>query len=348
MKKLATLAAAGLLAAALTIPAGQATADGPQCNLSSHCYGIAHYPSGNIDAVGLDLWTDCLHLDTPLTDVATHEMWMFTNAAPPATTWLEAGYLRGIVAGGDPQNWFRWTWAEHTGSNFYSHYVQNASVAQWKNLTFSHSANHTWGVYLGGVWVGTTAQTATLGTYVQVGAETTEPLVYSHGKSRNLQWHPPGGSWSWAPSGIVGATSGVYSVSASGTGMEQTSLQRMCSPSPSAKRAAPPAPTAADLKKAALVVAGQYGEQAPTSIETVTTTRKAAQRAVGAGTVESDQATYLVEMKGSFVGRAPSGVQLPRGNTMTVTVDAKTGEVTDTSLGADRQDLKKLGSVKAL
>lgn len=348
MKKIAMLAAAGLLAAALTVPARQAAADGPECNLTSHCYGIAQYASGNIAAVGVDLWTDCLHLDTPLTDDAVHEMWLWTNAASPAATWIESGYIRGIVAGGDPENWFRWYWAEYTGTTFYSHFAQWASVDQWKNVSFYHYPTNQWGVYIGGTYIGTSAQYATTGTYVQVGAETTEPKVYSHGKSRNLQWET-GGSWSWGSPAGSGGTAGVYSVSASGAAMEQTSLQNMCSPAPLApKQAAATAPSSADLLQAARAVASQYGEKAPTGVQAVTTTRKAAQRAVGAASVDGDQATYLVQMQGSFVGRAPKGAPLPRGNTMTVTVDATTGEVTDLSLGTTRQDLKKLGAVKAL
>ncbi|MDX3101765.1 hypothetical protein [Nonomuraea angiospora] len=346
MKKTATLAAVGLLAAALTVPAGPAAAD-EDCS-NPHCYGMVDYNTGNITAVGVDLWTDCLHVDTPSTNSAVHQMWMWTSA-PPAT-WIETGYIRGGVAGGDPEDWFRWYWAEAPGGGtYYSHFIEYASVNQWKNVSFYKNFNNTWGVYLGGSYKGTTAQTATYGVHVQVGAETSTPLVYSHGKSKLLQWRQPSDTWVWGSPSAYGGTAGVYSVTASGTEMEQTSLQRMCSTPLAAKRATAKAPTTADLKKAALAVASQYGEKTPTDVQVVTTTRKAAQRAVGAGDkVDTDQATYLVQMKGTFTGRAPKGATLPHGNTMTVTVDAKTGEVTDTSLGNTRQDLKKLGAVKAL
>lgn len=350
MKKLAILAGAGMLAAALVAPVGPAAADGPECDHYNHCYGLIFYRTGDIDAVGVDLWTDCLHLDTPIGDFATHEMWMSTETAT-TSRWIEGGYIRGgPIAGGDPETWFRWFWGEYDGSVYYSHFVQWATVNQWKNISFYHqSSTNTWKVYIGGTIVGTTVQQADWGKRVEVGAETTEPQVYSHGKSRNLQWHAPIG-WTWATPHSTGATTGVYSVSGSGTSMEQTSLQNMCSPAPlAAKEAAPSAPSTADVKKTALAVAGQYGETSPTGLEMVATTRKAAQRAVGAGDkMASDQKTYLVQMKGSFVGRAPKGAKLPRGSAMTVTVDAETGAVTDLSIGGGRQDLAKLGTVKAL
>lgn len=344
-RKLAALAATSLLAAGLATPA---SADGPECNTTTHCYGVAHYPSGTITAVGVDLWTDCLHLDTPIADVATHELWLITNGGPGTTTWIEGGYIRGNVAGGDTSLAFRIFWAEYTGSVFYSHFVQNAPVATWKNVAFYRdAATNKWNIFVAGTYIATTVLVAANGTSVQAGAETTEPQVYSHGKSRLIQWRLPAGTWTNAGPSSSAGTAGVYSVTASGRDLEQTSLQNMCSPAPLAKRAAK-APTDADLKTAALSVAAAHGEKTPTSLQVVSTTRKAAQRAVGAGQVDSDQATYLVQMKGAFVGRAPQGADLPRGTSMTVTVDAATGEVTDTSLGNDRQDLKTLGAVKAL
>lgn len=354
MRKLASLSAAGLLAlAAAVLPSASATADGPECNVYDHCYGIIDYNSGNIDSVGLELWTDCLHLLTPLTDMATHEVWMFTNASPPGITWIEGGYIRGIVAGGDSQTFFRWFWAEYTGSTYYSHFIQWASVAQWNNLTFARLGTNKWGIYiggLGGTLTGETAQTATLGTHVQVGAETTEPKVYSHGKSRYLLWHAPGlPYWSAPSSGTPLVTSGVYSVSQSSNTMEQTSLQNMCTPSPAAlAKPSVKVPTDKDLKALAEKIATASGETAPTDIKVVPSTRGAAQRQIGGGKVDSDQAVQVIQMSGSFVGRAPKGAKIPRGTTMTITVDAKTGEVTDTSLGTQRTDLAKLGAVKPL
>lgn len=350
--KLVSLAAVGLLAiAAAVLPAAPSTADGPECNLYDHCYGITSYSSGNIDAVGLELWTDCLHLDTPLADVATHEMWLWTSSL--AATWIEAGYIRGIVAGGDSQNYFRWFWAEYTGSTFYSHFIAWASVSNWYNMTFSRETSGKWGVYyggLGGTKVGESVHTSSAGVMVQVGAETTEPKVYSHGKSRYLLWHPVGGSWQSATTGSPALTSGVYSVSQSSGAMEQTSLQNMCSPAP-LRATAPPqgeAPSMRNLKTLAVKVAAQYGEKAPTSLQVVSSTRRAAQRAVGAGDQADDRQSFLLQMRGSFVGTAPKGAKLPRGNTLTLTVDAATGEVTDMSLGNQGQGLAKLGAVKAL
>lgn len=350
MKKLVSLASAGVLAFALTAPsAAPALADGPECDLYSHCYGMAHYPDGvGIEGLAVDLWTDCLHLDTPLSDVATHETWMWTNAA--TWSWVEGGYIRGIVAGGDTETFFRWFWGEYTGTTFYTHFIQWAAVADWKQLWFSRYTHHRWGVYLSGSFKGQTAQTASSGTYVQVGAETTEPQVYSHGKSRNLWWLKHGASsWAAGSNPVPAGTSGVYSVTASGPSMEQTSLQNSCSPAPAAAKPAAKSPTDADLQKLAIKVAGMHGEKSPKGLTVVKSTRGAAQKLVGGGAkVDSDQAVLVLQLAGEFVGRAPSGAKLPRGNTMTVTVDAKTGEVTDMSLGVDRKDLGKLGTAKSL
>lgn len=350
MKKLATLAAVGLLAAALTAPTSPAAADGPECNNANHCYGIVNYGTGNMDSVAVDLWTDCLHLDTPASDFATHELYMWTNASLPAITWVEGGYVRGYIAGGDPETFFRWFWGEWTGSAYYSHFASWASVAQWKEMWFDHYSNDTWAVYLGGTYVGTTAQHATAGYHVQVGAETTEPQVYSHGKARYLQWHPWGApGWTWATTGSVSSSPGVYSVSASGTTMEQTGLKKSCSSPLASARVKLAPPSMKDVTAAAKSIAETYGEKTPSRLELVPTTRKAAQKTVGAGDKLADNpAVYLVQMSGDFVGKAPKGAPLPRGNTMTVTVDAKTGEVTDLSLGNSRADLKKLGAAKAL
>jgi hypothetical protein len=350
LRTLAATAAAGVLAAALIAPA-VAVADGPECDHYTHCYGIANYNSGNIDAVGVDLWTDCLHLDTPLSDIATHEIWLKTNETSSSPRkWIEAGYLRGKAAGGDPEVFFHLFWAEgdDAAGTFYSHFVQFASVATWTNFTIRRLSGGSWGVYIDGTWRGTAVQKPVYGRYVQVGGETTEPQVYSHGKSKNLQWHTSAG-WSWATPFNAAGTAGVYTATASGTTMEQTSLQNMCSPAPLTAKQSVKAPAMADVKKTALAMAAMHGEESPTGVEVVATTRKAAQRAVGAGDqLDSDQQVHLVQLRGDFVGRAPQGEKLPRGSVLTVTVDAKTGKVTDTSLTGERQDLAKLGSVKTL
>ncbi|GAA3472961.1 hypothetical protein [Nonomuraea roseola] len=60
---------------------------------------------------------------------------------------------------------------------------------------------------------------------------------------------------------------------------------------------------------------------------------------------------HVIQMRGDFVGHmatAPKGAPTPRGNTITLTIDAATGEVTDWSLGNQSRDLTKLGAVKSL
>lgn len=357
MKKIASLAAVGLLSvAAAVVPASASSADGPECDHHSHCYGIANYPTGNIDGVGQELWTDCLHLDTPLQDFATHEMWMWTNAPHTSNMnpFIEAGYVRGGIAGGDSQTWFRWFWAEWTGTDFYSHFIANAPVASWNNFSFYKQGNNTWKIYTNGIERGTTVQQASAGTYVQTGGETSEPQVYSHGKSRYLQWHNVGASgWTFGQGAIPTAHAGVYSVTTNGwERMEQISLQKICDPLPGRPPGtlAKSAPTSDEVKSLAVRFASQAGEKNPTSMEMVSTKRAAAQAHVKGGKVDSDQGVYLVQVRGGFTGHMvprPKGAPAPKGDAITLTIDAATGELTDWSLGK-ASDLAKLGKIRKL
>lgn len=357
MRKLLSLTATGLLALSLgATNAVPAQADGPECNPINHCYGIAHYPTGNIDAVGQELWTDCLALDDVVNDFATHEMWMLTNApnSSAMNPFIETGYVRGYIAGGDPDNWFRWFWAEWTGTGFYSHYVSAAPILNWINFSLYKQGNNTWKVYVNGVERGTTVQQATAGTYVQTGGETTEPQVYSHGKSRYLQWHPVGASgWTWGQGAIPAGTTNVYAVTTNAwERMEQVSQQKLCDPLPGGPIGlnAAKAPDVADLKALATTFAALNGEKAP-KVDMVDTKRGAAQKQLKAGAVDSDQGVYLIQMTGAFtagLAPRPKDSPAPTGSTITLTIDKATGELTDWSLSNERTNLAKLGTVKSL
>lgn len=356
MKRIASLAGAGLLAlAAAVLPAAPSAATG-SCG-AVHCYGIAHYPAAsNFDGVGQELWTDCLSLDTPLSgDIATHEMWVWTNA--PHTSemgpFIETGYVRGFIAGGDTDSWFRWFWGEWTGTAYYSHKIANAPILNWINFSVYKQANSTWKVYANGVERGTSVQQATAGTYIQTGGETTDPQVYSHGKSRYLQWHDiSSGAWTWGHGAIPAATSGVYQVTTNAwERMEQISLQKICNPLPGGSPGPFKAPAVQDVKALAVEVAKVNGEKSPQALDVVTSKRKAAQGQLKGGVVDSDEDVYVVQMRGQFVGNmasVPKGTQAPKGTVMTLTIDKATGELTDWSLSSKTTDLGKLGAVKPL
>ncbi|MGP4092919.1 hypothetical protein [Nonomuraea sp. KM90] len=349
--KLAAVAATALLGAALTVPAVPAGAWSCGLNPAPHCYGIAEYHEPSFDRFGLDLWTDCLHLDTPSTHFASHEVWYVT--APAA--W-EAGYLKGTIANIDnPTTHFRYFWGEYlrgVSGTYHGHFISLAQVSTWKNVTGRSNANGTWNIFLGGTQVGTTTYTyPTTGQVIQVGGETTDPYVYSHGKSRYLQKRSIStGTWSGATlDSIEDDFADVYYTTASATEMEQTSLNNMCSPAPAAaKQAAGEPVAAAGVRKQAVAFAKYNGDASPDSIEAVETTRK---KVKGNAGVSDDQPVVTIQMRGDFVGNlAPvaKGDRAPKGDTLTVTLDKKTGEITDWSIGSSPQDLKKLGAVKAL
>lgn len=117
-------------------------------------------------------------------------------------------------------------------------------------------------------------------------------------------------------------------------------------------------PSVADLdpnviKEKALLIAKNNGnDPLPSSVEYVKTTRKnAVCLTVDSAAVDSDQPVYLVVMKGSFIGYkafAPNPGALPKGSTITFTMDANTKEVLDFTLNDFSYELKLLGVPKKL
>jgi hypothetical protein len=94
------------------------------------------------------------------------------------------------------------------------------------------------------------------------------------------------------------------------------------------------------------------GDGRPTNISAVKTTNERATRLMSAGRTtginEPDLPVYLVTMHGRFVFRTlspPPGFAKPRGSWLTVSVEAKTGDRVETSLGDQRPALERLGKV---
>lgn len=356
-KALLLAALATLTAPFLFAPQAQATkANGPECNVTSHCYGIVGYAENSFKAVGQELWTDCLVLDPPVvSDFATHEMWLLFPGSPQK--WLEAGYIKGgPIAGGMTQTNFRYFWAEDDGSTFTSHFISNAPILNYVNFSFYKNANGSWGAYSAGTLRGTTLNTNYgNANYIQTGGESDEPHdMLSHGKSRYLQTQDATtGSWSLATSDGTAVTAGVYQVNTSSERMEQLSLQRICNPLPGG----PPGTFKAqatdpnNLATMARSIAKENGEPAPTNLKHATTTR----RTVGGPTLDTDQAVEVVQLQGKFTlytASHPKGTASPTGNLMTIVFDKATGEVTDFTLegknSQNKKDLTKFGAVTPL
>jgi hypothetical protein len=345
-RKLAAAAATALLGATLTVPAAAAGAWSCGLNPAPHCYSVAVYNPTNVNAFGVDLWTNCLHLDAPSSYFASHETWYSTTEG-----FVETGYLRGTIGHQDiPSASFRYFWGERYGSNTYSgHYISLASVNTWVNFSMYRNTSGTWNIYVGGTLRGTTTYAYPTGGKPKVGGESTDPLVYSNGSSSNLQTRNAStGSWSYASLYYTVLASDVYAINASGSWMMQNSLNNMCTfPAAAKQQAAVKAPTDADAKATALAFAKRNGDGSPASVEAVETTRK---KVDGNKGVTDDRPVITVQMKGAFTGERgaePGGKPL-KGTTLSVTLDKETGEVTDWTVSSSPQDLKKLGSVKKL
>ncbi|MGR6922540.1 hypothetical protein ACU635_50515 [[Actinomadura] parvosata] len=345
-RKFAAVAATALLGASLTLPAAPAYAWSCGVNPAPHCYGVANYRATNIDAYGLDLWTNCLHLDTPATRFATHETWYSA-----AEGFIETGFLRGTIGHQDiPSSAFRYFWGERYGSNTYSgHYISLAAVNTWVNFSMYRNTSGTWNIYVGGTLRGTTANAYGTTGWMKAGGESTDPLVYSNGATQELKSRNAStGSWSTASFYSYNVNTDVYSAQAlTSNSMIEFSLNNMCTFAAANEVPAVKAPTDADVKAAALAFAKRNGDGSPAAIEAVETTRK---RVAGNKGVTSDQPVITLQMKGDFTGERgaePGGKPL-KGTTLSVTLDEKTGEVTDWTLSSSPQDLKTLGSVKKL
>lgn len=337
--------AAALAATALTGPAAvPAAAALPACH-PNHCYALSRI-SGTMNAVGVDLWANCLHVDTPASDFATHELWLRTNAAAGVTTWIEIGLIRGGAAGA-PNQEFRWFWGDLRSktSGFYQHVIKAGEVNTTRNVSIYYAGDRRWNVMLAGKQVGSSWPNGTVGAGAETGAETTTPYVYVNGRSNNFQYRTAGG-WHWAP-GSASHDTQVYNGGATKQNSWESSRNRHCTAAAAAP--APAAPTTVDaalLGKLARQFSSANGEARPANLTMVRTSRLAAQRLVADEQVNTDQAVYQLQMHGNFTGHqvsVPSGAAAPRGNTMVLTVDASTGEVLDWGITSTASSLGGLG-----
>ncbi|MFE3175394.1 hypothetical protein ACFXPA_08220 [Amycolatopsis sp. NPDC059090] len=109
-------------------------------------------------------------------------------------------------------------------------------------------------------------------------------------------------------------------------------------------------PTPADLLSTAKRLAAANDEDSPSAIQYVETDRNTLKHIDGTQP-EANDPVYLIQMTGNFVGHAakvPPGSKAPRGNVLTVTVDAKSGHMLGWSILAEPHDLATFGVVSAL
>jgi hypothetical protein len=117
-----------------------------------------------------------------------------------------------------------------------------------------------------------------------------------------------------------------------------------------------PAFSPSQIAGLARAIVAKNGDNAPTLIQHATGARADANRIGGGDVVFSDQPSYLIVVHGHFtvtpqLPPIPPGVSIPPQpqtltySTMTLVVDASTGQVTDYGLTNDHPDLSALGTV---
>ena len=101
----------------------------------------------------------------------------------------------------------------------------------------------------------------------------------------------------------------------------------------------------AKLRALALQAAGASTPQ--TMIATASADHQAAEKVISGAIVNDHGPVYVIAITGGpFTARSsPSGVSAPQGDVLTLTVDARTFQVTDTGITNDAPDLSLIGSV---
>jgi hypothetical protein len=122
-------------------------------------------------------------------------------------------------------------------------------------------------------------------------------------------------------------------------------------------QAAPPGVPAAavpHLRQLAAEMAANNGDSAAAHTAVAVATTRQAAVALESGSadrVDSNQAVYLVQLHGRFVGalaKVPSGAPLPTGSVLHFTVDVQTGTVQDWGLSDVPTDPSRLGAITSL
>ncbi|GAA0989655.1 hypothetical protein GCM10009555_073970 [Acrocarpospora macrocephala] len=122
-------------------------------------------------------------------------------------------------------------------------------------------------------------------------------------------------------------------------------------PQDTRKAAIPGAPNAqqrADLAAIARRLASRHKEENPANIRYIASTRQEALAETTASRVSGDASVYVIQMEGNFLRHTRHGLKPIVGNSITIIVDAETGQVTDWSMSPRSHDLSRLGQAAAL
>jgi hypothetical protein len=281
-------------------------------------------------------------------------LWLSTNAnMNPPYSWIEIGMISGTLR--DGTQGFMWFWGEQDGSGIFgNHFIGWAATGRSDNASIYYEGSGLWTLFKGGHNIWSLTGNGNAGWDVQTGAEVTTTAMTDNGTSNNFQYRDSRG-WHWVPANpyitpnayglfAFGANTGYFNVS-TGCGGKRTG-QPAAAP-PAAPIPSSPAGAARALAAIAQRAAAASHQPAPARISYVKTTRRRAEQFLSHATVNDNQAVYVVELTGHFTHSGPprSGAQ-PAGRTMTLTVDAATGQVTDTTISPARSiPLAGLGAV---
>ncbi|HKP60158.1 MAG TPA: hypothetical protein VJV78_25710 [Polyangiales bacterium] len=106
----------------------------------------------------------------------------------------------------------------------------------------------------------------------------------------------------------------------------------------------------AKLRELALQASAAAGVSSPrTMIAVASADHQVAEHVVSGAIVEDHVPVYVVEMTGGpftteRTGSRPPGVSAPKGDVLTLTIDAKTFRVTDTGVSSNAPDLTQIDS----
>jgi hypothetical protein len=305
-----------------------------------------------MDAIGTDLEVDCLSVQNRNTDFADYEMWMTTNNnTDPYDYWVEEGMTAGTLysAPGQPQG-FVWYWADSRPNGGYAeHYIRDASTGTFTNASFYFvPGTGNWNVFLGGSQVGTSSGVGAYAGGAGNGIEVTTRDTTIVGNSVNWQYRE-NNVWNTAPNTWQNTSGNLLSGWASGGSVHaQTNSCTSHNLVPQSSPAQPATPQS--LSQIADKFAAVAGDPNAVNRRYVKTTRKAANAASGT-TVSADGQAYLIQLDGKFTvpsAKVAKGSVAPTGNSLSITVDASTGRVTDWAVGNSSANLRTLGAVAQL
>jgi len=354
------------------------------CAGANHCYGAYLFGkiSGNsgtpVGMAGLaaDLRIDCLRVQDPPNQLATHEIWMTTqtNYNHPRATWVETGYtvghLNSMNAGliwGD--NHF---WADqrdpNTGANYHEWYIKDSYTGVWVDhgITWIPNTNN-WTIWNAGQAVGTSVDVGAWAGGGQIGMESSTPGVRASGQGANFRYNPGNGTWPAPPylnnkgngQGVLFASkannSSINAWSAQGCNVplaanapaaeaDAKAAPANVASAVEANRAKPrlTADTSADVVKDVATMFDVQDRGKSRVTETTRSKYAAAENAI----IKDDRPVLVVQIDGEgTVPRSADAVQgreMPRGN-VTVTVDPETRQVLDVAITGQTKNLSTMG-----